>query len=234
MNRNIKDPKISVVIPTLNEEKNLSIVLPLISSQLYEMIIVDGLSTDGTIKKACLLRKDIKIIETKSKGKGIALIKGFEVASGDIIIMLDADGSNDPREINAFIEALKRGADLVKGSRFKLGGGSSDMTIIRKLGNLFFLKLLKLFFGANFTDLCYGYMAFWSDIVSRLNLSDAGFEIETAICVRALVNNLKIEEIPSFEFHRNYGESKLHPFKDGLRVLKVLLREWYKFKLNML
>lgn len=234
MIRNVRTPKVSVVIPTLNEEKNLPHVLPLIPFWVYEIIIVDGLSIDNTIKTARRLIKGIKIVRVKNKGKGIALIKGFKTAQGDIIVMLDADGSTNPLEINVFIDSLKRGSDLVKGSRFKSGGGSSDITIIRKLGNLFLVKLTNLLFGANFTDLCYGYVAFWSDILPLLDLDDAGFEIETAICIKAVINGLRVEEIPSLELCRNYGKSKLHPIRDGLRILKVLFRDWYKFRLSML
>ena len=145
---------------------------------------------------------------------------GYQNASGDIIIVLDADGSNDPREIPRFIMALSEGSDFVKGSRFAPGGGTTDMSRVRQIGNKFFVFLVNLFFNVHFTDLCYGYHAFWRYCLDDLNLDDVnGFEIDTAIYVRSLLMRLRLTEVPSFEGYRFRGEGKLRTIPDGFRVI---------------
>jgi glycosyltransferase involved in cell wall biosynthesis len=162
----------------------------------------------------------------KGRGKGDALRCGFAAATGDILIMLDADGSTSPNEIPAFVGCLLAGADYAKGSRFMQGGGTSDMSLHRKLGNMGFVWGVRLLFGGGFTDLCYGYNAFWAHVLPVLNLDADGFEIETLMNVRALSAGLKIAEVPSFETERIFGDSHLQAIPDGLRVLKTILREW--------
>lgn len=218
-------PRTSLVIPTLNEAENIKLLLPRIPTWVHEVIIVDGRSTDGTPEIAASLRDDVKIVLQKRKGKGIALRTGFEAASGDVIVMLDADGSMDPDEIILFIAALMAGADFVKGSRFMQGGGTSDMTMIRRLGNLGLTLAVRMLYGSSFSDLCYGYMGFWKRHVPLLRSDCDGFEIETLINIRALKNKLKIMEVASFESERIFGESNLRALPDGWRVLKTIFRE---------
>jgi glycosyltransferase involved in cell wall biosynthesis len=217
--------KVSVVIPTLNEARNLEHVLPKIPDWVYEVILVDGHSTDDTVEVAKRLRPDIRILEERRRGKGIALRSGFIAARGDIVVMLDADGSTDPAEIPAFVGALLAGADFAKGSRFLQGGGSADISLLRQFGNWVFTRIVRLVFGGNYSDLCYGYNAFWRSVLPHLNLDADGFEIETLMNVRALSRGLHVTEVPSFESERIHGQSNLHTFRDGWRVLKTLLRE---------
>lgn len=218
-------PGISVIIPTLNEAMNLPHVLPRIPSWVSEVILVDGNSQDGTADVAKELMPSIKIINEARKGKGRALRTGIESATGSIIITLDADGSADPAEIPVFVGALLAGADFVKGSRFMQGGGTSDMEWHRRLGNWGFVTLVKWRFGSRFTDLCYGYNAFWKDVWPVLVSDDAeGFEIETSMNLRALVGKLSIHEVPSMEYRRIHGESNLNAFTDGLRVLRTITK----------
>lgn len=224
-------PTVSVVIPALNEAENLEHVLPLLSQpavapMIYEVILVDGRSTDGTIERACELCPEIRIVTQKGKGKGAALRTGFEAAHGSIIVMLDADGSTSPLEIPCFVGALMAGADFAKGSRFLQGGGTADMPLYRKLGNWGFVLMVRIFFGGSYSDLCYGYNAFWSSVLPSLELDGDGFEIETMMNVRALKAGLRITEVPSFEAARIYGEGRLRTFPDGWRVLKTIFREW--------
>jgi glycosyltransferase involved in cell wall biosynthesis len=218
-------PRISVVIPTLNEADNLPYVLPQIPTEIHEVLLVDGHSTDNTAEVARTLRPDVRIIQQQGKGKGDALRAGFAAATGDIIVMMDADGSTDPAEIPAFVGALLGGADFAKGSRFAQGGGTSDMPLHRRLGNWAFVMMVRLFFGGNYSDLCYGYNAIWSNIVPDLQLEGDGFEIETVLNLRVLRAGLKVVEVPSFEFKRVCGEGRLRTIPDGWRVLKTILRE---------
>lgn len=216
---------VSVIVPAKNEAKNLEHVLPMIPSWVDEVILVDGHSTDSTIAMAQHLMPAIKVVHQSGRGKGNALRAGFAAATSDIIVMIDADGSTDPREIPAFAEALVNGADFVKGSRFVVGGGTSDMSSLRRFGNWGFTTLVKVLFGGDFTDLCYGYNAFWSRVLPQLALDGDGFEIETIMNVRALRAGLQVVEVPSFEAERIHGESNLRTFPDGWRVLKAIGRE---------
>jgi glycosyltransferase involved in cell wall biosynthesis len=224
----IKLPTISFVIPTLNEARNLRSLLPRIPAWAHEIIIVDGRSTDGTVEIARELRKDVRIVMEPKRGKGAALQAGFRAAAGDIIVMLDADGSMAPEEAILFVGALMSGADLVKGSRFMQGAGSEDISIIRRLGNWGLTQLVRLLYGCSFSDLCYGYVAFWRKHVETLQCDCDGFEIETLINVRALKRRLKIVEVASFEAPRISGESNLRAVRDGIRVLRTILRERVK------
>jgi hypothetical protein len=139
--------------------------------------------------------------------------------------MLDSDGSTDPAEIPAFVGSLIAGADFAKGSRFLQGGGTSDMTRFRRLGNWGFVILVRILFGGRYTDLCYGFNAFRVRAVRALELDADGFEIETMMNVRALRAGLKVTEVPSFEADRIHGTSRLRTIPDGWRVLKTIYRE---------
>jgi len=218
-------PTISVVIPTLNEAKNLPYVLPFMPEMVSEIILVDGGSKDDTIQVAKELRPDIRIIRQSGKGKGNALTEGFAATTGEIIVMIDADGSNDPREIPLFVDALMNGADFAKGSRYTGDGGSEDFTWIRWLGNSGINLLANACFNVQFTDLCYGYNAFWRYCLHDLSIDCPGFEVETLMNIRASKANFEIKEIPSFEADRLFGESKLKALYDGWRILKVIVRE---------
>lgn len=220
-----RTPTISVVIPAMNEAENLPHVLPHIPSWVDEIVLVDGNSVDDTVAVARELVPDIVVVGQDRPGKGAALTAGFRAARGEIIVMLDADGSTDPREIPAFIGALLSGADFVKGSRFLQGGGTLDMEWYRRLGNWGFVKLVSLRFGGHFTDLCYGYAAFWRDVLDGMSLEDdVGFEIETSMNVQALLTKLKITEVASTEQSRIHGKSNLRTFPDGWRVLTKIMQ----------
>jgi glycosyltransferase involved in cell wall biosynthesis len=218
-------PTVSVVIPTLNEAKNLPHVLPRIPKWVHEVILVDGYSKDDTIAVARKLWPEIRVVFQEGKGKGAALRSGFAAATGDIIVMLDADGSTDPAEIPAFVGTLLSGADFAKGSRFLQGGGTADMHWFRRLGNWFLMMLVRLNFGGHYSDLCYGYNAFWKQTLPKLSLDADGFEIETLMNIRALQQQLRIAEVPSFEAKRVHGTSNLRTIPDGWRVLKTIMRE---------
>jgi glycosyltransferase involved in cell wall biosynthesis len=227
-------PRVSVVIPARNEARNIPIVLAALPADCVdEVILVDGGSTDGTIGAALAARQDILVVLQTRKGKGNALAAGFEAATGEYIVMIDADGSMDPEEIRDFVAALDAGADYAKGSRFARGGGSADITVVRRLGNMFLNGTTNLLFRTRFSDLCYGYNAFRRECVAAFALPPAhddsveaywgdGFEIETLINVRVAKAGMRIA---SFEAERIFGESNLRTFRDGFRVLATILRE---------
>ncbi|MBA2630215.1 MAG: glycosyltransferase family 2 protein [Thermoleophilaceae bacterium] len=217
--------RISVVIPTKDEASNVAWVLERVPSYVDEVILVDGQSTDGTVEVARAVCPELTLVVEPRPGKGAALRAGFAAATGDIVVMLDADGSMDPGDIDRYVNRLEDGCDLVKGSRFRQGGGSSDISMLRKLGNLGLLRLFNLLYRSQFTELCYGFMGFRREKLAGLRLRADGFEIETEIVARAVRSGLVVGEIPSFEDERRHGESKLSPGRDGSRVLATLLRE---------
>src|SRR5437879_5274135 len=151
---------ISVIIPARNEALNLPHVLPHIPAFVSEVILVDGHSTDNTVEEARCLLPNVRIVEQTGRGKGDAIRAGLAATTGDIIILMDADGSADPLEITRFVKVLLAGNDFAKGSRFIKGGGSHDITLFRRLGNFGLISLVNILFGTRFTDLCYGYNAF--------------------------------------------------------------------------
>lgn len=216
---------ISVVIPAKNEERNIAWVLERIPLLVDEIILVDGHSTDRTVEIARMVRPDIRVVTESTKGKGAALRTGFAAATGDLIVLLDADCSMDPLEIDRYAAALVSGADLAKGSRYMPGGSTADMTRLRGIGNRVLLGLSNKLFGANFTELCYGYMGLRRSRLDALDLRADGFEIETEIVVRSLTEGLRVVEVPSHESERRFGASNLHAFRDGTRVLMTMLRE---------
>jgi glycosyltransferase involved in cell wall biosynthesis len=215
---------VSCVIPALNEERNIPWVLERLPEAVEEVILIDGNSTDDTVAVSARVRPDIRVIGQDQPGKGAALRAGFEAAEGDVIVMLDADCSMDPTEIDHLLARLDEGYDLVKGSRFLGDGGTADMEQLRRWGNARLLKMVNRLYRASFTDLCYGYMAFRRSILPKLDLQSQGFEIETEIVVRALQCRLRVVEIPSFEHPRAHGRSNLRTWRDGRRVAGTLLR----------
>jgi glycosyltransferase involved in cell wall biosynthesis len=182
----------------------------------------------------------VRVVSQTRRGKGNALACGFAAATGDILVMIDADGSTDPGEIPSFIAALRAGADFAKGSRFHGSGGSADITRLRRAGNRFLNTLVNVLFGTRYTDLCYGYNAFWAHCLDAFQLDSTspaptgrdgrlwgdGFEIETLLTLRAARARLGIVEVPSYEHLRIHGESNLNAVTDGLRVLRTIAREW--------
>jgi glycosyltransferase involved in cell wall biosynthesis len=221
-------PRISVIIPALNEAANLQYVLPRIPDWVDEVLLVDGNSIDDTVEVAHSLYPGIRIVQQQGRGKGAALRTGFAAAIGEIIVMLDADGSTDPAEIPAFVGALLAGADFVKGSRFLQGGGTSDMSFHRKFGNWCFVIFSRLLFGGHYSDLCYGYNASYAHILSQIDLDGDGFEIETQMNLRVLRAGFKVAEVPSFESGRIHGVSNLKTIPDGWRVLKTMIKERFR------
>jgi glycosyltransferase involved in cell wall biosynthesis len=233
-----ESPRVTVVIPALNEARNLPHVFARLPANVHEVILVDGYSVDDTIAVARQLHPDVRVVHQTRAGKGNALACGFAVATGDIIAMVDADGSADPGEIPGFVEALLNGADFAKGTRFAKGGGSDDITRLRSMGNRALTGFFNVCFGKSYSDLCYGFNVFWRQHTPILGLDATspppegdgrlwgdGFEVETLIHVRVARSGLAVAEVPSFEHSRIHGVSNLNAFSDGLRVVRTILTE---------
>jgi glycosyltransferase involved in cell wall biosynthesis len=241
-------PSVGVILPCLNEASNLPYVFSRMPSDVVEVVLVDGVSTDGTVEAARELWPSVRVVAQSRRGKGNALVCGFAASTTDIVVTLDADGSADPREIPRFVRALVDGADVAKGSRYLRDGGSDDLTRLRRLGNSALTALVNRLFRTRYTDLCYGYNALWRRVVPCLNLPpvDArgsggadgsggsggdgpiwgdGFEIETLLHLRGVQAGLRQVEVPSYEAPRRNGASNLRTYRDGRRVLATILRE---------
>jgi glycosyltransferase involved in cell wall biosynthesis len=225
---------VSVIIPALNEERNLPHVAERIPADIDEIVVIDGGSHDNTVAVARDLWPDGIHIRQTRKGKGNALSCGFAAATGDILVMIDADGSTDPGEIPRFVASLVAGADFAKGSRFIEGGASDDITAIRRIGNWGLNTMVNILFGTRYTDLCYGYNAFWRRCLDAIELPDIdatehqwgdGFEIETLMNVRVAARGLTIREVFSHEYNRIHGASNLNAVRDGIRILRTIRQE---------
>lgn len=231
-------PSVAVVIPAMNEAKNLPSLAGRMPRGISEIVLVDGHSQDETVVVARELWPHVRVISQNRRGKGNALACGFADVGSDITVMIDADGSMNPAEIPYFVDALTAGADYAKGSRFMEGGGSGDITRVRALGNRLLNAATRLAHGTSYTDLCYGYNAFWTRIRPVLDLDPGtpaddhtekrwgdGFEVETLINIRVHTAGLRIAEVPSYESPRVFGESNLNAVSDGLRVLRTIAAE---------
>lgn len=222
LSRNLRS--VTVLIPAKNEAGNIAWVLRNMPPSVDEVVLVDGNSTDRTVEVARAIRPDIVVVNERARGKGAAMRTGFDVARGAYVVVMDADGSMNPADVDAYVAALDDGADLVKGSRYMQGGSSTDLTTVRSLGNRALLALSNLLFRQQFTELCYGYFALRARRIAELQLEADGFEIETEVVCRSVRQGLIIREIPSHETPRISGESNLHPFRDGVRILRAMLR----------
>ena len=221
-------PTVSVMIPTLNEAGNLPYVLNTIPHWVDEIVLVDGRSQDDTLRVAKLLHPEIRIVKELRRGKGAAMRAGLEAAKGDFIIALDADGSMDGAEIGRFRDALANGAQYVKGTRFGPGAGSADITKFRRFGDGGICLLIKILFGARYTDATYGYIGVRKDCVEKLGIDSDGFEVETLIGIRAHRAGLRTAEVPCFEATRIHGDSNLHALRDGFRILGTIIKERFR------
>jgi glycosyltransferase involved in cell wall biosynthesis len=226
--KKLRDVSVSVVIPALNEADCLPHVLSRIPRDVHEVILVDGLSTDGTAEVARRLLPTIRLVKQDGHGKGAALRAGFEAATGDIIVHLDADGSTDPAEIPAFVGALLAGADYAKGTRFIQGASTTDMTPLRRLGNKGFVVLANALFNTRFSDITYGYNAVWRVHRHKLAPEIDGWAHEIIGNIRAVRNRLRVVEVASRETPRIAGEAKLSTFSAGWTILCAMFAERFR------
>ena len=230
MNRPENCPSITVLVCTLNEEKNLPHVLPKIPRWVDEILLVDGHSTDNTFEVAKEIRPEVKVLYQPDRGKGDALRYGIEQASGEIIVTLDADGQTNPEDIERFITPLLGGYDFAKGSRLACGR-PRNMPWRRWFGNKVIVNTCNVLYHTKFTDLCCGYNAFWKTTFLKTNpWIENDWDYEPSIIARVLKDRLKIIEVSHGYRSRIDGQSKLPDWKQGLTAIKVLIRERFRDK----
>lgn len=228
---------IGVVIPVKNEQQSIVRVLNGLPDYIDEIIVVDGNSSDETVKVVMSFSK-VKVLSQRSKGKGAALSAGFRQIESDIVVIIDGDASMKTEEISSYLDKFPE-FEIVKGSRYLENGGSDDLTLIRSVGNKALTFLANLLFRQEWTDMAYGFAAFNKNTINSLGLTDydsqgsfrshktygQGFEIETLILTRAARRKIKITEIPSYELARLSGSSNLRAIRDGVRVLIAIFVE---------
>jgi glycosyltransferase involved in cell wall biosynthesis len=221
--------KISVVIPAKDEESTLGKVLediykviPQLSSYEFEVICVDDHSTDATASVARSF--GAKVIENEGKsGKGTTLRAGFKEATGDILVMMDADYSHRPEDLPIFLKALEDRVGLVIGSR--VYGGSDEYEHIRALGNVFLSTMVGLCTGRYLSDALNGYKVFRRDIFTDFKYTSKAFEIEIEIIANTLRKGYRIVEVNSHERSRAGGKVKSSVVRHGTRFLLRILWE---------
>jgi hypothetical protein len=179
-------PTVGIVMPTLNEVDNLAAVIRGLPACVTEIIVVDGRSTDDTVRVALDADPRVRVILERRRGKGAAMLSGFACVSADLIVAIDADGSMDPGEVSLLQATLAQGYDLVKGSRAAVGGSSEDFSRTRRLGNAALTRLANTLHGTHWSDMCYGYFGFWRDVLPTLDIRPA------SLTARAVVEQLTL------------------------------------------
>jgi glycosyltransferase involved in cell wall biosynthesis len=221
-------PVISVVIPAYNEEKNIEGILFRTDKALevlslpYEVIVVDDGSTDKT--RFLAERHKVTVMSNgNNHGKGYALKRGLKSARGELLIMMDADGSHCPEDIQRLVEPLMNGADVVMGSRFISKMEKDSTKKLHILGNKLFNLLIRILTNQYITDSQTGFRAFKKKVLEEVKITCNGYEVETELTVKTLKNGFTVHEEPIAFEKRNDGFSHLNPLSDGFKILKMII-----------
>jgi glycosyltransferase involved in cell wall biosynthesis len=226
--------KLSIIIPCFNENNTIEAILKKVndlSNYEKEIIVIDDCSNDGTKEVLNNIDKNTiqkLIFNEKNCGKGFCIKKGIKEATGDIIIIQDADLEYDPNDYPKLIEPIKKDiADVVYGSRFI---GSNEKRVLfywHSLGNRFLTTLSNMFTNINLTDMECCYKAFKSEIIKEINLKENRFGFEPEITAKIAKKNLKIYEVGIRYFGRKYSEGKKITWIDGFRAIYCII--YYNF-----
>lgn len=212
-----------MIIPALNEVESIGqVLIDIPKDRVDEVLVADGGSTDGTQE---LVRKlGYQVVTQEKKGFGAAIASGIEHAKGDIIIILNADGSQTLEDIPKLLEKLEEGYDLVMASRYLPGGGSEDDTFLHLVGNKIFTFLCNILYKVNVSDVLYFFLAARKEIFEKIKptCDHAGYCVEVPIKVRKA--GFKIGEIPSFEKKRIAGKAKVKAFTTGFEIITRILK----------
>jgi glycosyltransferase involved in cell wall biosynthesis len=225
----LNSPKLSVVIPVYNEKKSLLEIIQRVQSVPIEkeIILVDDFSTDGTRDLLHDLEKKFKVLyHEKNKGKGAALRTGFQHATGEFVIVQDADLEYDPNDYPKLLQPIVDGkADVVYGSRFS--GHRTKMTSLHTLGNLFLTGITNLFYRTSITDMETCYKLFRRETIQGVRIESNRFNFEPEVTAKLLKRGLRIVEVPISYSGRSFSEGKKITWRDGFSAVWTLIK--YRF-----
>jgi len=223
--------KLSIVIPIYNELSTIEEILEAVRKSPVddkEIILVDDFSTDGTrelIKDKLEATVDQVIYQPRNLGKGAALRAGFQSATGDILMVQDADLEYDPRQYAALIEPIVTDkADVVYGSRFAGGGPHRVVYFWHSLGNKFLTLLSNMFTNINLTDMETCYKVFRREIIQSIDIKENRFGFEPEITAKLARMNVRIFEIGISYYGRTYSEGKKIGWRDGVQAIYCILK----------
>ncbi len=212
--------KVGILIPALNEEKSIGEVIEGFKKLGYSRILViDGNSTDRTREVA--MEKGAEVIVQTGKGKGQAVREAFQYMNDDVVVMIDADGTYLPEDVDKILEPLKRGiADHVIGNRLQ-NFEKGAFTRLNLFGNKVINFIFRVLYGVNLHDILSGYRALTREVYKSISIQKEGFEVETEMTVETIANGFRIAEVPIY-YRKRAGKTKLNPFMDGYRIIKTV------------
>jgi glycosyltransferase involved in cell wall biosynthesis len=220
-------PTLSIVIPAFNEEQSLREVLDAISVDIpHEIIVIDDGSTDNTFPVAKEYPYVRSVHHILNRGYGAAVITGFRIASGDIIVTIDADAQNDPKEIPEIIKPIiSDETDVVIGSRYLNESNDLNVSQIKRIGEKFISFVLRKKYGIKITNSQSGFRALRKVVLtSVLPLTEERFGFNIEFLTRVLGSGFRVLEVPKKEVERKHGKSKIKVFRDGLRIVYALIK----------